>query len=104
MDGTFINFALEGSSAASTVTRKTRRETTRNLSTPWNQPPIRLDPLLTRNERKSAPNSVRAYPTPETPSNTVEMEDENGMGHAGSWDTLHNMYAGQRIFGDVSTL
>jgi hypothetical protein len=71
---------------------------------PWNQPPMRLDPLLTRNERKSAPNSVRAYPTPETPSNTVEMEDENEMGHAGGWDTLHNMYAGQRIFGDVSTL
>jgi hypothetical protein len=81
MEGTFINFALEGSSAASTVPR-----------------------------RKSALNprdSTRAYPglpTPETPSNTVETEVENEMDHADGWDTTHDMYAGQQTFGDVSIL
>jgi len=32
------------------------------------------------------------------------VEVENDMDHADGWDTPHNMYAGQRIFGDVSML
>jgi hypothetical protein len=102
MEGKYINFALEGSSAASTVTRKTRREATRDFSSPWNQPPIRLGPLP---RRKSAPNHqnfITAYPTPETPSDSVKMEVENDMDHADGWNTPYNMYAGQRTFGDVS--
>jgi hypothetical protein len=104
MEGTFINFALEGSSAASTVRRKARRETTRDSFVPWNQPPIRLGPLLRQKSTPKPQNSIRSYPTPETPSNNVEMNDENEMDDAGSWYNPHNMYAGQRIFGDVSKL
>ena len=39
MEGTFINFALEGSSAALTLKRKTCRMTIQDSSAPWNQPP-----------------------------------------------------------------
>ena len=104
MEGTFINFALEGSSAALTVTRKTRRKTIQDSSAPWNQPPTCLAPLP---RWKSGPNpqhSIRAYPTPETPSNIVEMDVENETDRAEGWDTPYNMYtaSGQRIFGDVS--
>ena len=62
---------------------------------------MHLSPLP---EPKLAPISVRTYPTPETPSNTVEMEDENETDHASGWDIHKNMYAGQQIFGDVSIL
>ena len=62
---------------------------------PWQK--LALDPQ----------NSTRTYPglpTPETPLNNVESEVENEMDHADGWDTIHNMYAGQQIFSDVSTL
>ena len=62
---------------------------------------MRLGPLP---ERKMAPNSVRAYPTPGTSSNTVDKGDENEKHHTGGWDTHQNMYAGRQIFGDVSIL
>ena len=106
MEGKFITFALEGSSAASTVTRKTRRKTTQGSSefVPWNQPPTRLGPLPCRKSAPNSQNSIRAYPTPETPSNTVEMEVENVMEHADGWDTPYEMHNRQRNLGDVSML
>ena len=106
MEGIFVNFALEGSSAASTVMRKTRRETIRDASTPWKQPPMRLGSLPQQKSAKKPRNSARTYPglsTPETPSNAVEMEVEIDDIMDG-WDTPHNMYTGQQIFGDVSKL
>ena len=103
MEGTFINFAFSYVNSDKESASRDHSvflyplESTSYASWSLATAEIALDPQ----------NSTRTYPglpTPETPLNNVESEVENEMDQADGWDTIHNMYAGQQIFSDVSTL